>query len=94
MSTAVCAFKELGERQDIAVRVGEPGHLVAAGQWTSRHGQPAGNLAITILRLTGHASIAADENIPEPADPATPARRSSQAAEKDAAKETPDGLTL
>ena len=35
-----------------------------------------------------------DENIPEPADPVIPARRSPRAAAKDAAKETPDGLTL
>jgi transposase len=35
-----------------------------------------------------------DENIPEPADPVIPARRSPRAAAKDAVKETPDGLTL
>jgi hypothetical protein len=35
-----------------------------------------------------------DENIPEPADPVIPARRSLQAAVKDAVKETPDGLPL
>jgi Transposase DDE domain len=35
-----------------------------------------------------------DEDIPEPADPVIPARRSLQAAVKDAVKETPDGLTL
>jgi hypothetical protein len=35
-----------------------------------------------------------DENIPVPADPVAPARRSPQAAAKDAGKETPDGLTL
>ncbi len=35
-----------------------------------------------------------DENIPSPADPVAPARRSPQATEKDAVKETPDGLTL
>ena len=35
-----------------------------------------------------------DENIPAPADPAAPAMRSPQAAEKDAVKETPDGLPL
>lgn len=35
-----------------------------------------------------------DENIPESADPVAPARRSAQAAVKDAIKETPDGLTL
>jgi hypothetical protein len=52
-------LKELGERQDIAVRVGVPGHLVAAGRRTSRHGHRTRNLAIAILRLTGHASIAA-----------------------------------
>jgi hypothetical protein len=35
-----------------------------------------------------------DEDIPEPADPVIPARRSLQAAVKDAVKETPDGLPL
>ena len=35
-----------------------------------------------------------DEDIPEPADPVIPARRSLQAAVKDAVKETTDGLTL
>ena len=35
-----------------------------------------------------------DENIPEPADPVIPARRSPRATAKDAVKETPDGLTL
>jgi len=35
-----------------------------------------------------------DENIPAPADPVAPARRSPRAAAKDAIKETPDGLTL
>jgi transposase len=35
-----------------------------------------------------------DENIPEPADPVIPARRSTRAAAKDAVKKTPDGLTL
>ena len=35
-----------------------------------------------------------DEYIREPADPVIPARRSPRAAAKDAAKETPDGLTL
>jgi hypothetical protein len=35
-----------------------------------------------------------DENIPAAADPVIPARRSSQAAEKDAAKQTSDGLIL
>jgi transposase len=35
-----------------------------------------------------------DENIPEPADQVTPAQRSPQAAAKDAAKETPDGIAL
>ena len=36
----------------------------------------------------------ADEEIPEPADPVIPARRSLRAAVKDAVKETPDGLPL
>ena len=35
-----------------------------------------------------------DENIPAAADPVTPAIRSRQAAVKDAAKETSDGLPL
>jgi len=35
-----------------------------------------------------------DENIPEPADPVAPAVRSPQAARKDAAKKSPDGLPL
>ena len=35
-----------------------------------------------------------DENIPEPADPVTPAQRSPRAAKKDAVKETSDGLPL
>jgi transposase len=35
-----------------------------------------------------------DQNIPAPADPVAPARRSPQATAKDAAKETTDGLTL
>jgi len=35
-----------------------------------------------------------DENIPEPANPVVPARRSPQAAAKDAGKQAPDGLTL
>jgi hypothetical protein len=35
-----------------------------------------------------------DEDIPEPADPVIPARRSLQAAVKDSVKETPDGLPL
>jgi len=35
-----------------------------------------------------------DEDIPEPADPVIPARRSPRAAAKDAIKETPDGLPL
>jgi hypothetical protein len=35
-----------------------------------------------------------DENIPEPADPVIPARRSPRATAKDTARETPDGLTL
>jgi hypothetical protein len=35
-----------------------------------------------------------DEDIPEPADPVIPVRRSLQAAVKDAVKETPDGLPL
>ena len=35
-----------------------------------------------------------DEDIPEPADPVIPARRSPRAAVKDAVKETTDGLTL
>ncbi len=35
-----------------------------------------------------------DEEIPEPADPVLPARRSPRAAVKDAIKETPDGLPL
>jgi hypothetical protein len=35
-----------------------------------------------------------DENIPAPADPVAPARRSPRAAAKDAVKETPDGMTL
>ena len=35
-----------------------------------------------------------DEEIPQPADPVTPARRSPRAAIKDAVKETTDGLTL
>jgi hypothetical protein len=35
-----------------------------------------------------------DENIPAPADPVAPARRSPRAAAKDAVKETPDGLAL
>ena len=35
-----------------------------------------------------------DENIPVPADPVAPARRSPRAAAKDAAKQTADGLPL
>jgi Transposase DDE domain len=35
-----------------------------------------------------------DEEIPQPADPVIPARRSPRAAVKDAIKETPDGLPL
>jgi hypothetical protein len=35
-----------------------------------------------------------DEDIPQPADPVIPARRSPRAAVKDAVKETPDGLPL
>jgi hypothetical protein len=35
-----------------------------------------------------------DEEIPQPADPVIPARRSPRAAVKDAVKETPDGLPL
>jgi transposase len=35
-----------------------------------------------------------DENIPQPADPVAPAKRSSRAAAKDAAKQTADGLPL
>jgi len=35
-----------------------------------------------------------DEDMPEPADPVIPARRSPRAAVKDAVKETPDGLPL
>jgi hypothetical protein len=35
-----------------------------------------------------------DENIPQPADPVAPARRSPRAAVKDAVKQTPDGLPL
>jgi hypothetical protein len=35
-----------------------------------------------------------DEEIPQPADPVTPAQRSPRAAVKDALKETPDGLPL
>jgi Transposase DDE domain len=35
-----------------------------------------------------------DEEIPQPADPVTPVRRSPRAAIKDAVKATPDGLTL
>jgi hypothetical protein len=35
-----------------------------------------------------------DEDIPQPADPVTPAQRSPQATVKDAAKQTPDGLPL
>ena len=35
-----------------------------------------------------------DQNIPAPADPVVPAKRSAHAAAKDAAKQTPDGLTI
>jgi hypothetical protein len=35
-----------------------------------------------------------DQDIPEPADPVAPAQRSPQARNKDAAKQTPDGLPL
>ena len=35
-----------------------------------------------------------DEEIPEPADPVIPAKRSPRAAVKDAVKQTPDGLPL
>src|SRR5258706_4306529 len=35
-----------------------------------------------------------DENIPQPADPVIPARRSLRAAVKDAVKQTEDGLPL
>jgi hypothetical protein len=35
-----------------------------------------------------------DEDIPQPADPVIPARRSPRAAVKDAVKQTPDGLPL
>ncbi len=41
------------DRQEVVDRDGLRGHLA------ERHGQPAGNLAIAILRLTGHTSIAA-----------------------------------
>jgi len=46
------------------------------------------------LRKTLAPLTFTDENIPESADPVIPARRSPRAAEKDAVKETPDGLTL
>ena len=46
------------------------------------------------LRKTLAPLTFTDENIPAPADPVAPARRSPQAAAKDAAKQTPDGLTL
>jgi transposase len=46
------------------------------------------------LRKTLAPLTFTDENIPAPADPVAPARRSPRATEKDAVKETPDGLTL
>jgi len=46
------------------------------------------------LRKTFAPLTFTDENIPDPADPVAPAQRSPQAAIKDAAKQTSDGLPL